>query len=89
MRYSEKVKVINSLGLHARPASMLVQAAGKYRSRVTLLKDDMSVNAKSIMGVMMLAAEMGAEVEISADGDDAKEAVVAIRELFFRKFDEE
>jgi len=49
----------------------------------------MKVNAKSIMGVMMLAAEKGAEVEIEAVGDDAKEAVAAIRELFIRKFDEE
>ncbi len=85
----EKVTVINSLGLHARPASMLVQVASGYNSDIMLSKDGMQVNAKSIMGVMMLAAEMGAEVEIEAEGRDAKEAVAAIRELFTRKFDEE
>lgn len=85
----EKIKVINSLGLHARPASMLVQVASRYNSDITLSRDEMKVNAKSIMGVMMLAAEKGAEVEIEAVGDDAKEAVTAIRELFIRKFDEE
>lgn len=85
----EKVTVINSLGLHARPASMLVQVASGYNSDIMLSKDGMQVNAKSIMGVMMLAAEMGAKVEIEAEGNDAKEAVAAIRELFTRKFDEE
>ncbi|OYD13852.1 phosphocarrier protein HPr [candidate division WOR-3 bacterium JGI_Cruoil_03_44_89] len=85
----EKVTVINSLGLHARPASMLVQVASGYNSDIMLSKDGMQVNAKSIMGVMMLAAEMGAEVEIEAEGRDATEAVAAIRELFTRKFDEE
>lgn len=85
----ERVKVVNSLGLHARPASMLVQVASRYNSDITLSRDEMKINAKSIMGVMMLAAEKGAEVEIEAVGDDAKEAVAAIRELFIRKFDEE
>jgi phosphocarrier protein len=85
----EKVKVINSLGLHARPASMLVQVASKYNSNILVSKDEMKVNAKSIMGVMMLAAEKGAEVVIEAVGDDAKEAVASIKELFLRKFDEE
>ncbi|MDO9575717.1 MAG: HPr family phosphocarrier protein [bacterium] len=85
----ERVKVINSLGLHARPASMLVQVASRYNSDITLSRDEMKVNAKSIMGVMMLAAEKGAEVEIEAAGDDAKEAVAAVKELFIRKFDEE
>lgn len=89
MVYKEKIKVINSLGLHARPASMLVQVASRYNSDITLSRDEMKVNAKSIMGVMMLAAEKGAEVEIEAVGDDAKEAVAAIRELFIRKFNEE
>ncbi len=89
MVYKEKIKVINSLGLHARPASMIVQVASKYDSEITLKKDDVKVNAKSIMGVMLLAAEKGSEVEIEAIGDDSKEAVVAVKELFIRKFDEE
>ena len=89
MVYKEKIKIINSLGLHARPASMIVQVASKYDSEITLKKDDVKVNAKSIMGVMLLAAEKGSEVEIEAIGDDSKEAVVAVKELFIRKFDEE
>ncbi len=87
--YKEKIKITNSLGLHARPASMLVQIAGNYKSDITLSKDDINVNGKSIMGVMILAAEMGSEVEISANGEDAKEAVSAIKELFVNKFGEE
>ena len=85
----ERVKVINSLGLHARPASMLVQVASRYNSDISLSRDEMKINAKSIMGVMMLAAEKGAEVEIEAVGNDAEEAVAAVKELFIRKFDEE
>lgn len=85
----ERVKIINSLGLHARPASMLVQVASRYNSDISLSRDEMKVNAKSIMGVMMLAAEKGAEVEIEAAGNDAEEAVAAVKELFIRKFDEE
>ncbi len=85
----ERVKIINSLGLHARPASMLVQVASRYNSDISLSRDEMKVNAKSIMGVMMLAAEKGAEVEIEAVGNDAEEAVDAVKELFIRKFDEE
>lgn len=85
----ERVKIINSLGLHARPASMLVQVASRYNSDISLSRDEMKVNAKSIMGVMMLAAEKGAEVEIEAVGNDAEEAVAAVKELFIRKFDEE
>ncbi|TET81810.1 HPr family phosphocarrier protein, partial [candidate division TA06 bacterium] len=68
-----KVKIINKLGLHARPAAMLVKTAGKYKSEVTLSKDDMEVNAKSIMGVMMLAAEKGSIVTIRAEGEDEAE----------------
>ncbi len=89
MVYKEKVKVINSLGLHARPASMLVQVASRFDSDITLSRDDTKVNAKSIMGVMLLAAEKGTVVEIEAAGDDAREAVIAIKELFIRKFNEE
>ncbi|MCK4595598.1 HPr family phosphocarrier protein [candidate division WOR-3 bacterium] len=89
MVYKEKIQVTNSLGLHARPASMIVQVASKYDSEITLKKDDVKVNAKSIMGVMLLAAEKGSEVEIEAIGNDSKEAVVAVKELFIRKFDEE
>jgi len=84
-----KVKIINKLGLHARPAAMLVKTAGKYKSEVTLSKDDMEVNAKSIMGVMMLAAEKGSIVTIRAEGEDEAEVVDALVGLVERKFDED
>ena len=89
MRCKDNIKVTNSFGVHARPASMLVQVAGRYSSNISLSKDEITVNAKSIMGVMMLAAEMGSNVEIEAEGNDAREAVNSIKELFARKFDEE
>ena len=84
-----KVKVINKLGLHARPATMLVKTAGKYKSEVTISKDDMEVNAKSIMGVMMLAAEKGSILTIRAEGEDEAEVVDAMVRLVEGKFDED
>jgi len=84
-----KVKIINKLGLHARPAAMFVKTAGRYKSEVTISKDDMEVNAKSIMGVMMLAAEKGSIVIIRAEGEDVAEVVDALVGLVERKFDED
>jgi phosphocarrier protein len=84
-----KVKIINKLGLHARPAALLVKTAGKYKAEIKVSKDDMEVNAKSIMGVMMLAAEKGSTLVITAEGDDEEEAVKAIIALVERKFDED
>lgn len=84
-----KVKITNKLGLHARPAALFVKTAGKYRSEVTISKDDMEVNAKSIMGVMMLAAEKGSIVIIRAEGEDEAEVVDALVRLVERKFDED
>ena len=65
-------------GIHARPATMLVQTAGKYGSDITLEYNGKSVNLKSIMGVMSLGVGQGADVTITADGDDAKEAIEGI-----------
>jgi phosphotransferase system HPr (HPr) family protein len=83
------VTVSNSLGIHARPASMIVQAAGRYRADVSLEKDGTRADAKSIMNVMMLAASRGSQVTIRADGADEDEAVNAIARLFEDKFSEE
>jgi len=69
------VRIINKLGLHARPAAMLVTVASRYESEVFLTKDDLRVNGKSIMGVMMLAAEKGTELTIEIDGSDEKSAM--------------
>jgi phosphocarrier protein HPr len=75
------VVVPNPLGLHARPAAQLVRLASTFQSQIELIKDDLSVNAKSIMGVMMLAAECGSTLSIRAAGDDAEQALQALAEL--------
>ncbi len=75
------VKVNNKQGLHARPAALFVQVANKFDSKITVVKDDQEVNGKSIMGILMLAAEKGSEITITAEGEDAKEAVNALGEL--------
>ena len=75
---SKKFIIANKMGLHARPASKFVQIALQYESEVTVTKDGLEVNGKSIMGVLMLAAEMGSEVIVRAKGIDAKEVVEAL-----------
>lgn len=84
-----EVMITNRLGLHARPAAKLVQTASKYVSNIALIKENLEVNAKSIMGVMMLAAEMGAMIIVRADGPDEDEAVRAVAHVFNSKFGEE
>ena len=85
----KKITVVNRLGLHARPAAQIVQQASRFKSEIRLSKDGLEVNAKSIMGVMMLAAEMGSIVWVSADGPDEAAAVEAIERVFASKFGEE
>ncbi len=88
--FQKKAKIMNSLGIHARPASMLVKLASNFESTIELEKDDIHVNAKSIMGVLMLASEKGQEIIVRASGKDEKEAIDSIVELIEkRKFDEE
>ena len=83
-----KVTVTNKLGIHARPATLLVQAAARFRADIFLSKGDVSrINGKSIMGVMMLAAEQGAEVLVEAEGSDADAAVAAVAELLGGDFE--
>ena len=84
-----KVEVTNRLGLHARPAAMLVQKANKFKSEINLQKEDLEVNAKSILSVMALAAEMGSFVIIKAEGEDEAIAVEELAKLFEEKFGEE
>jgi phosphocarrier protein len=84
-----EVMITNKLGLHARPAAKLVQTASTFESDIVLIKENLEVNAKSIMGVMMLAAEMGATIIIKADGPDEKEAINAVAHVFNSKFGEE
>ena len=82
------VTVVNKNGVHARPAAEIVKTAGRFASDVTIVRDDLEVNGKSIMGVMMLAAECGAPILIRADGPDAQEAADAIAKLVESKFGE-
>lgn len=89
MTVTVRLTISNRLGLHARAATKLVQTARSFRSEIRVTKGDMAVNGKSIMGVLMLAAAKGSEIEIQAEGDDAEEAVAAIRQLVDGKFGED
>ena len=82
------VEVVNEAGIHARPAAEIVKAAAKFKSEIVIIKDDLEVNAKSIMGVMMLAAECGSTVIIRAEGDDAEAAIDALADLIASSFGE-
>jgi phosphocarrier protein len=82
------VEIINRNGLHARPAAEMVKTAARFQSAITIERDDMSVNGKSIMGVMMLAAECGASIRIVADGPDADAALDALAALVAARFGE-
>ena len=82
------VKISNKLGLHARASAKLSKLEGSFRSEVSLSRNGRRVNAKSIMGVMMLAAGLGAEVEIETEGDDADAAMTALCALIDDKFGE-
>ncbi len=84
-----KIQVLNKLGLHARPAAMLVQMASRFRSEIRLRKDEVEANAKSILSVMMLAAEVGSFVIVKAEGEDEEQAAEALAKLFEDKFGEE
>jgi phosphocarrier protein HPr len=84
-----KFKICNRLGLHARPAALLVETASKYDAEVFVVKNGDTINAKSIMGVLMLAAEMGSELLFKARGKQAEAALDAIEKLFKDKFYEE
>ena len=84
-----ELTLINRLGLHARPAALVVQTANKFKSEIKLKKDEVEINGKSIMGVMMLAAEMGSKILIRAEGDDEVQAVEALAKLFEDKFGED
>ena len=85
----KEVTVINALGLHARPASMIAKCASNYAAEITINKSGEIANAKSILGIMTLSAGKGTALIISAEGDDAEEALNSIAALFESKFDEE
>ena len=86
---SRKLIIQNKMGLHARPAALFVELASKYDSDVTLQKDGIEVSGKSIMGVLMLAAERGSEIVLTVNGKDEEFAAEALTGLLEGKFDEE
>jgi phosphocarrier protein len=88
MTVERSVQILNKNGLHARPAAEIVKAAARFKSDLTITRDDIEVNGKSIMGVMMLAAECGSTIVLRATGPDATEAVAAIEALVHGKFGE-
>ena len=88
MNAERSVTIANRNGIHARPAAEIVKIAAKFKSEVVLVRDDLEVNGKSIMGVMMLAAEFGSTLDIRAAGEDAAAAVDAIATCIANKFGE-
>jgi phosphotransferase system HPr (HPr) family protein len=88
MKASEKLTIVNKLGLHLRAAAELVKVANKFKSQVTIHHGVQNVNAKSLMGLMTLAAAKGTEMEFSVEGEDAKEALAALKQLVAQKFGE-
>jgi phosphocarrier protein len=83
-----EARIVNPLGMHARPAAEFVKIANRFRSAVEVRKDDVAVNGKSIMGVMTLAAECGSSLFIKTDGHDAEEAMAALLALVAEGFHE-
>ncbi len=87
---TERIFIVkNRLGLHARPAAMFVKEAAAHQCSVVVVKDGLEVNGKSVMGLMLLAAESGSKLTVRADGADEAEALTALAGIFERKFDEE
>jgi phosphocarrier protein len=85
---SRQVRIANRLGLHARPAAEFVKLANRFSSDILVSRDDMEVNGKSIMGMMMLAAEQGVDLVIRANGQDADDALSALAALVEQGFGE-
>jgi phosphocarrier protein len=86
----EKIYTVsNRLGLHARPASLLVKTTTRFRSSVKIVKENQEIDGKSIMGLLMLAAGPGTELKFIADGPDEAEVLKAVEDLFVRHFDDD
>ena len=84
-----EITIVNQLGLHMRAAGKFAKLAGQFRSRIHLLRDGVSVDAKSIVGLLTLAAAQGSTLVLRTDGEDEKEAFEALRELVANKFGED
>ena len=88
-KIEKEVEIINKIGLHVRPASMLVEIASKFKSDVWIEKDGQEANGKSIMSILLLSAEKGSKINIKAQGSDAAQAVEALVKIVKNKFGEE
>ena len=85
----KNVKIVNKLGLHARPASLIVQTAMSFSSNIYIIKDEIKIDAKSIMGILMLAAACGTELKLQTEGADEEQALEKMVEVFNNGFGEE
>lgn len=85
----EVLTIENKLGIHARPASLLVQEATRFQSEIQLIKDGAAADAKSIMSIMMLAASKGTKISLNVNGPDEQDAFDAVATLFKNKFNED
>jgi len=83
-RFEKEIVVLNSQGLHARPAALLVQIASKYDSSITITKDKETVNGKSIMGILMLGAQQNSRIIVAVEGEDAEAMIREIEEFLSR-----
>jgi len=88
-KLSKTFTILNEVGIHARPASMIVKCLLQFQSEVFIEKDGRKVNGKSIMGILMLAAGKGTQIRVDADGPDAQETLKAVEELILSKFGED
>lgn len=84
-----QLKIINRLGLHARPAAMIVQTTNKFKAKIRIIKEDMEVDGKSIMGILMLAAPFGSVLKVTADGEDESQVLEGLQKIFDAKFNED
>ena len=78
--------ILNEKGLHTRPATELVKCSSKFKAHISLIYQDFTVNAKSLLGILMLAAARGSKIQVEAEGEDAQEAIDAILDLASNKF---
>ncbi|AAS11812.1 HPr family phosphocarrier protein [Treponema denticola] len=86
---SKTIKVQNRAGIHARPAALIAQKSNNFSSEIFLCKEDAKINAKSVIGIITMAAAYGTELTLTCDGPDEKEASEAIETIFNNKFEEE
>ncbi|MDR3507534.1 MAG: HPr family phosphocarrier protein [Caulobacteraceae bacterium] len=89
MKVAQTVEIVNERGLHARASAKFVKLAGDFDAEVTVSRDGQTVDARSIMGLMMLAAGIGSTIEIAAEGPEAKAALAALTDLVAARFDED